>query len=161
MIFRIFISLPNGTSSTTRPTLSAIVQPLFLGLGFALSLVGRHLAAPAKCVECARGTAADKHDDALTRIIMLHNDNANLVNDRLGRSASNGQRLLELLEGNPIVNIGFVCEQLSISRTTAARLMHDFERLGILQRRDAGKQRYRVYLYESYLTILRQGSDPL
>lgn len=92
---------------------------------------------------------------------MLHNDNANLVNDRLGRSASNGQRLLELLEGNPIVNIGFVCEQLSISRTTAARLVDDFERLGILQRRDAGKQRYRVYLYESYLTILRQGSDPL
>lgn len=100
-------------------------------------------------------------DDALTHIVMLHNDNANLVNDRLGRSASNGQRLLELLEGNPIVNIGFVCEHLGISRTTAARLVHDFERLGILQRRDAGKQRYRVYLYEAYLTILRQGSDPL
>ena len=150
MTFRIFISLPNGASSTARSTLSAIVQPLFLGLGFALGLVDRHLAAPAKCVECARGTAAEKHDD-----------NANLVNDRLGRSASNGQRLLELLEGNPIVNIGFVCEQLGISRTTAARLVHDFERLGILQRRDAGKQRYRVYLYEAYLTILRQGSDPL
>ena len=145
----------------TRPTLSAIVQPLFLGLRFALSLVGRHLAALAKCVECARGTAAGKHDDALTRIVMLYNDNANLVNDRLGRSASNGQRLLELLEGNPIVNIGFVCEHLGISRTTAARLVHDFERLDILQRRDAGKQRYRVYLYEAYLTILRQGSDPL
>ena len=65
-------------------------------------------------------------------------------------------RLLELLEGNPIVNIDFVYEQLSISRTTAARLVDDFERLGILQRRDAGKQRYRVYLYESYLTILQK-----
>lgn len=110
--------------------------------------------------ECLLASATDA-DDALTRIVMLHNDNANLVNDRLGRSASNGQRLLELLEGNPIVNIGFVCEHLGISRTTAARLVHDFERLGILQRRDAGKQRYRVYLYEAYLTILRQGSDPL
>lgn len=110
--------------------------------------------------ECLLASATDA-DDALTHIVMLHNDNANLVNDRLGRSASNGQRLLELLEGNPIVNIGFVCEHLGISRTTAARLVHDFERLGILQRRDAGKQRYRVYLYEAYLTILRQGSDPL
>ena len=110
--------------------------------------------------ECLLASATDA-DDALTRIVMLHNDNANLVNDRLGRSASNGQRLFELLEGNPIVDIGFVCEHLGISRTTAARLVHDFERLGILQRRDAGKQRYRVYLYEAYLTILRQGSDPL
>lgn len=110
--------------------------------------------------ECLLASATDA-DDALTHIVMLHNDNANLVNDRLGRSASNGQRLLELLEGNPIVDIGFVCEHLGISRTTAARLVHDFERLGILQRRDAGKQRYRVYLYEAYLTILRQGSDPL
>lgn len=110
--------------------------------------------------ECLLASATDA-DDALTHIVMLHNDNANLVNDRHGRSASNGQRLLELLEGNPIVNIGFVCEHLGISRTTAARLVHDFERLGILQRRDAGKQRYRVYLYEAYLTILRQGSDPL
>ena len=110
--------------------------------------------------ECLLASATDA-DDALTHIVMLYNDNANLVNDRLGRSASNGQRLLELLEGNPIVDIGFVCEHLGISRTTAARLVHDFERLGILQRRDAGKQRYRVYLYEAYLTILRQGSDPL
>lgn len=110
--------------------------------------------------ECLLASATDA-DDALTHIVMLHNDNANLVNDRLGRSASNGQRLLELLEGNPIVNIGFVCEHLGISRTTVARLVHDFERLDILQRRDAGKQRYRVYLYEAYLTILRQGSDPL
>ena len=44
----------------------------------------------------------------------------------MGRSAANGQRLLELLEGNPIVGLAFVAERLGIARTIASNLVKDF-----------------------------------
>ena len=79
----------------------------------------------------------------------------------MGRSARNGQRLLELIEANPIIDIGLVANRLEIARTTASTFVNSFLDLGILAQRDAGRQRYRTFLYEDYLSILRQGSDPL
>ena len=91
----------------------------------------------------------------------MHNSNTALINDSLGRSSVNGQRLFELLEGNPIVDVAFVAERLDTARTTASNLVKDFVELGILVQREKKKQRYRTFLYEDYLAILRQGSDPL
>lgn len=98
---------------------------------------------------------------SLERLVTLHNTNTALISESLGRSATNGQRLLELLEGNPIVDIVFVAEKLGIARTTANNLVKDFVKLGILVQREKERQRYRTFLYEGYLSILRQGSDPL
>ena len=98
---------------------------------------------------------------AMELLVNLRNKNASLINEEMGRSAGNGQRLLELIEGNPIVDVNFVAEQLEISRTTAVKLVKSFCDLGILAQLEANKQRYRVYLYEDYLAILRRGGDPL
>lgn len=99
--------------------------------------------------------------EALNQLVTLRNENASCINDHLGRSAHNGQKLLELLEGNPIVDTGFVSERLDIARTTAANLVKAFCDLGILVQPENGRQRYRTYVYEDYLKILRQGGDPL
>ena len=48
-----------------------------------------------------------------------------------------------------------------IARTTAGNLVNAFHNLEILAQRNDGRQRYRTFLYEDYLSILRQGSDPL
>ena len=106
-------------------------------------------------------TSAEDAVGSLERLVNLHNANTALINESLGRSATNGQRLLELLEGNPIVDVTFVVEKLDIARTTASNLVKDFVDLGILVQREKEKQRYRTFLYENYLGILRQGSDPL
>lgn len=98
---------------------------------------------------------------AMELLVNLRNKNTSLINEEMGRSAGNGQRLLELIEGNPIVDVNFVAEQLEISRTTAVKLVKSFCDLGILAQLEANKQRYRVYLYEDYLAILRRGGDPL
>ena len=98
---------------------------------------------------------------AMELLVNLRNKNASLINEKMGRSVGNGQRLLELIEGNPIVDVNFVAEQLEISRTTAVKLVKSFCDLGILAQLEANKQRYRVYLYEDYLAILRRGGDPL
>ena len=110
--------------------------------------------------DCLLASAEDAVE-SLEHLVSLHSANAALINDSLGRSASNGQRLLELLEGNPIVNVAFVAERLNIARTTASNLVKEFVELGILVQQDKVKQRYRTFLYEDYLSILRQGSDPL
>lgn len=110
--------------------------------------------------DCLLASAVDAIG-SLERLVDLRTKNTNLINGGLGRSASNGQRFLELLEGNPIVDVSFVAEKLDIARTTASNLVKDFVGLGILVQREKGKQRYRTFLYEDYLSILRQGSDPL
>lgn len=43
-------------------------------------------------------------------LVGLHDRNISLINSEMGRSASNGRRLLALIEGNPIVDINFVSE---------------------------------------------------
>ena len=52
-------------------------------------------------------------------------------------------------------------EKLSVSRTTAAHLVDDFVGLGILHQTQSEKKRYRLFSYEAYLSILREGSEPL
>lgn len=99
--------------------------------------------------------------DSLVQLVQLREQNVSLINERLGRSATNGRRLLELLEEAPFVDISFIMEKLDISRTTAAHLVEEFCNIGILHQVNAEKQRYRVYMYESYLNILRQGSEPI
>lgn len=98
---------------------------------------------------------------SLDKLVSLRTANVALINERMGRSAPNGQRLLELLEGNPIVDVSFVMEKLSVSRTTAAHLVDDFVELGILHQTQSEKKRYRLFSYEAYLNILREGSEPL
>lgn len=98
---------------------------------------------------------------AMELLVGLHDRNISLINSEMGRSASNGRRLLALIEGSPIVDINFVSERLEIARTTAANLVRSFCELGILVQPEADRQRYRAYVYEDYLAILRRGGDPL
>lgn len=106
-------------------------------------------------------SSADDAVRALEELVELRSRNTQKINESLGRSARNGQLLLELLEGHPIVEVSFITKRLEISRTTASNLVNSFAELGILVQREDGKQRYRTFLYEDYLKILRQGSEPL
>ncbi len=98
---------------------------------------------------------------ALKQLVELRNKNISLINERMGRSANNGQRLLELIEGNPFVDVNFIAKKLDIARTTAVNLVKSFCELGILVQLEAERQRYKAYIYEDYVSILRQGGDPL
>ena len=110
--------------------------------------------------ECLLDAAQDALS-SLRRLIGLHERDEGLVRARAGRSAANGERLLALLEGNPIVDVAFVAERLGVSRSTAAALVRTFEELGVLRLRDGSRKRYRQYQYEDYLSILREGGEPL
>jgi len=98
---------------------------------------------------------------SLEKLVELRQRNLSAINATMGRSARNGQRLLELLEAGPIVDVNLVADRLGIARTTASNLVNAFVELGILVQRESDRQRYRTFLYEDYLSILRQGGDPL
>ena len=110
--------------------------------------------------KCLLASAEDAIS-SLDKLVGLRQRNLSAINATMGRSARNGQRLLELLEAGPIVDVNLVADRLGIARTTASNLVNAFVELGILVQRESGRQRYRTFLYEEYLSILRQGSDPL
>ena len=110
--------------------------------------------------KCLLASAEDAIS-SLEKLVELRQRNLRAINETMGRSARNGQRLLELLEASPIVDVNLVADRLEIARTTASNLINAFVELGILIQRESDRQRYRTFLYEEYLSILRQGSDPL
>lgn len=115
-------------------------------------------------VEFFCGSLLASAEDAITSLqslVALRNKSLTAINAHLGRGAARGQQLLTLLEGHPIVDVGFVAERLRVSRTTANTLVGEFVACGILRQRDDGRKRYRTFLYEEYLSILRDGSEPL
>ena len=73
---------------------------------------------------------------------------------KIGKKATNGQRLLELLYSKPKVNSKLVSEGLEITPATANGLLKAFVEIGILQEK-TGFNRNRFYVFEEYINIFR------
>jgi Fic family protein len=78
----------------------------------------------------------------------------------LGRPAASALRVHELMQRRPILSIPAAARDLQISEPTTQKSLEHLEKLGIV-RETTGKQRRRLYSYESYLHLLNQGTDPL
>lgn len=98
---------------------------------------------------------------SMEELIGVHRRAEKTIRERMGKGLANGLRLLDLIEAHPIVEVAFVMERLGLSRSTASSLVKAFCEMGILKLRGDGRQRYRVYLFEPYLTILRADADSL
>ncbi|MED9985150.1 MAG: Fic family protein [Collinsella sp.] len=99
--------------------------------------------------------------DSMRKLVDLHSETERLILEKAGRATTNALMLLDLLEGNPIVDIAFVSERMPISRSSANNLISQFTDWGILVQRDTSRKRYRTFSYEPYLAILRTGDEPL
>ena len=73
---------------------------------------------------------------------------------KIGKKATNGQRLLELLYSKPKVNSKLVSEELAITPATANGLLKAFVEVGILHEK-TGFNRNRFYVFEEYINIFR------
>ena len=99
--------------------------------------------------------------DSMRKLVDLHSETERLIREKAGRATTNALMLLDLLEGNPIVDTAFVSERMQISRSSANNLISQFTDWGILVQRDTSRKRYRTFSYEPYLAILRTGDEPL
>ena len=78
----------------------------------------------------------------------------------LGRPAGSALRVHQLVQRKPIISVPAATTQLEISTPTVRKSIHHLVDLGIL-REASGKKRGQTYVYDSYLNILTQGTEPL
>lgn len=87
------------------------------------------------------------------KIIELKKDVENKLT-KIGKKATNGQRLLELLYSQPKVNSRLVSEELEVTPATANGVLKAFVEIGILEEK-TGYNRNRFYVFENYIKIFR------
>jgi DNA-binding Lrp family transcriptional regulator len=66
----------------------------------------------------------------------------------------------ERLQRSPILSIPGAAASIGISAPTVAKSMQHMRQLGIL-REITGRQRHRLFVYEAYLAILNEGTEPI
>jgi len=76
----------------------------------------------------------------------------------LGKSAASALRVHDLLKARVFLSLGHAERDLGLTFPTVANAMANLERLGIVKE-VTGKQRHRLFSYDSYLEILGQGTD--
>lgn len=109
---------------------------------------------------CLYESARDAKD-SLERLASLHLQSEKVIRSEAGRATTNALKLLDVLEGNPIVDVAFVAQKLGASKSGANSLVAMLIELGLLVQREGNRKRYRTFSYEPYLEILRSGDEPL
>jgi Fic family protein len=104
----------------------------------------------------------DTADQAATtahRILALFDEHRVGI-EKLGRPAASTLRVFEHAKRSPIVSIPSTAEKTGVSAPTVAKSIEHLQRLGIL-REITGRQRHRLFVYDAYLGILSEGTEPL
>ena len=102
---------------------------------------------------------AQQAADTAGRILKLFSDDHQKV-EGLGRKAGSARRVLELLQRHPVTTIPIASKKLKLSAPTVRIAVEALEGQGIV-REVTGKQRDRIYIYEAYVKILDEGTQPL
>lgn len=78
----------------------------------------------------------------------------------LGRKAASAIRVHILLRRNPLLSIQEAAKQLQLSQPTVTAALHHLMQLGIV-REISGRKRRRLFLYDAYVKLLSEGTEPL
>jgi Fic family protein len=70
----------------------------------------------------------------------------------LGKKVTTAKIVLQHLYAQPIVDMADLTQLLQVNKTTALRLIDDFEKLGILKE-ITGYKRNRIFSFEKYLNL--------
>ena len=102
---------------------------------------------------------AQQAADTAGRILKLFDEGRAKV-ENLGRKAGSAHRVLDLLRRHPITTIPNATKQLRLTAPTVRSAVKSLETLGIV-REITGKQRDRIYIYDPYVKILDEGTQPI
>lgn len=80
--------------------------------------------------------------------------------EKLGRPAASALRLHQLLQERAITSIRGAAKNLSLSQPTVIAAIKHLEQLGMV-REQTGRRRNRLFVYDQYLKILSEGTEPL
>src|ERR1700686_4393516 len=102
---------------------------------------------------------ADQAGSAARRIVALFEEHQRQI-ETLGRPAASVLRVFQHMQRNPIVSIPATAQKIGISAPTVAKSLEHMRLLGIL-REITGRERHRLFVYEPYLAILNEGTEPI
>jgi len=97
--------------------------------------------------------------DAAREILNLFETDRRRI-EALGRPAASALRVHPLFQIKPIISVPDAVARLGISAPTVRKSIAHLQALGIL-RETTGRQRGRLFVYDSYLAILARGTEPL
>ena len=100
--------------------------------------------------------SAEDAVDKIQKLSALHTQNAEVIAS-MGRAAKTALLVLSYLEANPIIEIKKTATALGLAFSTASAAVNRLVEAGILLQ-SAGEQRNRVFSYEAYLALLREGT---
>ncbi|MCL1963920.1 MAG: Fic family protein, partial [Firmicutes bacterium] len=100
--------------------------------------------------------SAEDAVDKIQKLSALHIKNAGVIGG-MGRAAKTAALLLSYLEANPIIEIQKTATALGLAFSTTSAAIQRLVEAGILMQ-SAGEQRNRVFSYEAYLALLREGT---
>ncbi|MDP2997066.1 MAG: Fic family protein [Bryobacterales bacterium] len=102
---------------------------------------------------------AEQAAAAARRILAVFEEHRRKI-EALGRPAASVLRVFEHMQGNPIMSIPAAAGSIGISAPTVAKSLEHMQRLGML-RETTGRQRHRLFVYDAYLAILSEGTEPI
>ena len=91
------------------------------------------------------------------RLVELFHDDQERIQET-GRAAGSALRVQQVLKERPITSISQVCDRAGLSFPAASSAIQRLVELGIA-REITGRPRNRVYAYDSYLSILSEGTE--
>ncbi len=103
----------------------------------------------------AVSSAAQDSYQTIIKLNNLHNQNLNKL-PHSSRKNDNLRRIFAYIEQHPILNIKNTAEALQLSYSTVSNAIKKLVALGIICERTNYK-RNRVYVYENYIELLREG----
>jgi Fic family protein len=97
--------------------------------------------------------------DAARRMMTLFAEHRRQI-ETLGRPAASVLMVYRHMQKTPILSIVSAAPKIGISAPTVAKSLEHLRRLGIV-REMTGRQRHRMFVYEPYLAILNEGTEPI
>ncbi len=102
---------------------------------------------------------SDQAASAARRIVKLFDEHRTKI-EAIGRPAASALRVFQHMQRKPIVSIPAMAQKIAISAPTVAKSLEHMRQLGVL-REVTGRERHRLFVYEQYLAILNEGTEPL
>ncbi|MCL4782742.1 MAG: Fic family protein [Bryobacterales bacterium] len=96
---------------------------------------------------------------AARRIVALMEADRRKV-EQVGRASATLLRVHHSIQTHPIASIAAIAGNVGVSFPTAAAAVEQLSRLGIL-REISGKRRNRLFVYQEYVDVLNEGTEPL
>jgi Fic family protein len=78
--------------------------------------------------------------------------------ERLGRARINALKVYEYFKSKPITNIQLLSKDMELSQPAITKILSDLIKLKIISE-SSGKKRERVFVYNRYLDILKEGTE--